>query len=152
MGLSRRSTRTWCGLPALPATTSWSPCTRGASSASGTTRRGRQPTARPADATLPADGGALGQQLRLFVAVLLPEAWTDYLAARGCELERLAPGYTRWVTPELMHLTVVFLGAQPADRLADVEAALATAARAARPFSLALGHIGQFGGTLPRVL
>ena len=58
-------------------------------------------------------------RLRLFVAVELPDAWRAYLAARMAELERLAPGYARWVAPELLHLTVLFLGEQPPARLAS---------------------------------
>jgi 2'-5' RNA ligase len=90
--------------------------------------------------------------LRLFVAVLLPTEWRDHLAARGREIERLAPGYTRWVAPELMHLTVVFLGEQPAERVADIDEALNAATSGQRPFRLSLGHLGHFGGSAPRVL
>jgi len=88
----------------------------------------------------------------LFVAVELPNEWRAYLAARMAELERLAPGYTRWVAPELLHLTVLFLGEQPPARLADIEAALAAASAGVAPFSLALGRLGSFGGGRPRVL
>ena len=91
-------------------------------------------------------------RLRLFVAIELPGAWREYLAARAQQLERLAPGYARWVAPELMHLTLVFLGEQPADRLPAIEEAAASAASSGRAFTLALGRLGQFGGAVPRVL
>jgi 2'-5' RNA ligase len=91
------------------------------------------------------------RRLRLFVAITLPVAWTDYLAARARDLERLAPGYTRWVAPELLHLTLVFLGEQPADRLPAIERAVAGAASGQQAFQLALGAPGSFGNP-PRVL
>jgi 2'-5' RNA ligase len=90
-------------------------------------------------------------RLRLFVAITLPPTWKEYLAARARDLERLAPGYTRWVAPELLHLTLVFLGEQAADRLPTIDSAVAAAARGRRPFRLALGDLGTFGSP-PRVL
>ncbi|HZU07038.1 MAG TPA: RNA 2',3'-cyclic phosphodiesterase [Chloroflexota bacterium] len=90
--------------------------------------------------------------LRLFVAITLPEAWKQYLAARTLQLERIAPGYTRWVAPELLHLTLLFLGSQPAGRLALIEEAVALAAAERAPFTLALGRLGHFGADAPRVL
>jgi RNA 2',3'-cyclic 3'-phosphodiesterase len=91
-------------------------------------------------------------RLRLFVAVELPPAWREYLAARAQQLERLAPGYARWVAPELLHLTLLFLGEQPTDRLPAIEAATASAAASSRAFTLPLGRLGHFGGAVPRVL
>jgi 2'-5' RNA ligase len=91
-------------------------------------------------------------RLRLFVAVLLPPEWKSYLAARARDLERVALGYTRWVAPDLMHLTLVFLGWQPAERLAAVAEATAAGAESVAPFELSLGRLGHFGGRVPRVL
>lgn len=91
-------------------------------------------------------------RLRLFVAIDLPPAWREYLAARARDIERLAPGYARWVAPELLHLTVVFLGEQPAERLAVIQEAVASAAAAVPAFTLALGGLGAFGTPAPRVL
>jgi RNA 2',3'-cyclic 3'-phosphodiesterase len=91
-------------------------------------------------------------RLRLFVALMLPMSWKAYLTARARELERLAPGYARWVAPDLMHLTLVFLGWQPAERLPAVMEATEAGARMVPPFELALGRLGHFGGWVPRVL
>ncbi|HLH25092.1 MAG TPA: RNA 2',3'-cyclic phosphodiesterase [Chloroflexota bacterium] len=91
-------------------------------------------------------------RLRLFVAITLPEAWRRYLAGREQALERLAPGYARWVAPDLMHLTLVFLGELPAATLPTVQAALADAAAGQPAFPLSLGRLGHFGGAVPRVL
>jgi 2'-5' RNA ligase len=98
------------------------------------------------------DEPRLAARLRLFVALELPDPWRAYLGARAAQVERLAPGYARWVAPELLHLTLVFLGEQPASQLAAVEAACASAAGTGRPFTLALGRLGHFGGAVPRVL
>lgn len=89
---------------------------------------------------------------RLFVAVELPAEWRGWLCARAEDLERQALGYARWVAAPLLHLTLVFLGEQPAERLASITAALATAAVASRPFALTLGGLGSFGGGSPRVV
>jgi RNA 2',3'-cyclic 3'-phosphodiesterase len=91
-------------------------------------------------------------RLRLFVAIGLPEAWRRYLADREADLVRLAPGYARWVAPELLHLTLVFLGEAPASMLPAIQAAVAAAASGESRFPLALGRLGHFGGAVPRVL
>jgi 2'-5' RNA ligase len=101
-----------------------------------------------------ATGGTdqLAERLRLFVAIGLPDEWRHYLADRQTAVERLAPGYARWVAPELMHLTLVFLGEQPSIVLEAVRAAVAGATAAQPAFPLRLGRLGHFGGAVPRVL
>jgi 2'-5' RNA ligase len=91
-------------------------------------------------------------RLRLFVAVQLPPAWKRYLASQTTALEHVAPGYTRWVAPDLLHLTLVFLGWQPSESLQAIAIATGQAAAAERPFVLALGRLGHFGGAAARVL
>ena len=91
--------------------------------------------------------------LRLFVAIELPDEVRmalgrieDELRPRG--LERL-----RWVRPENIHITLKFLGETPAERRADIEAALRAAADGVAPHKLTLGKLGKFGGRgSPRVL
>jgi RNA 2',3'-cyclic 3'-phosphodiesterase len=54
--------------------------------------------------------------MRLFAAIELPRAATDAVAAEGRRLAREAREATdavRWVRPEHMHLTLVFLGELP---------------------------------------
>lgn len=104
-----------------------------------------------ATATTSEQGGH-PSRLRLFVAIALPDAWRHYLAEREQALERLAPGYARWVAPELLHLTLVFLGELPVSTLAAVQEAVAAAAADQSPFPLRLGRLGHFGGAVPRVL
>jgi RNA 2',3'-cyclic 3'-phosphodiesterase len=116
------------------------------------TRPGRLgPARRSADGLEAAAAPGPARPLRLFVAITLPPTWKQYLAARAQDLERLAPGYARWVAPDLLHLTLVFLGDQPASRLPAIADAVAAAAAGQRAFPLALGAAGAFGAP-PRVL
>jgi 2'-5' RNA ligase len=85
-------------------------------------------------------------RLRLFVALELPEAWKAALGAEARALEAAAPGYGRWVDPSLMHLTLVFLGSQPAEVVPSIEAAMDRAAATAEPLKMALRSPGSFGG------
>ena len=60
-------------------------------------------------------------------------------------MEKKAPDAVRWVRPELMHLTLLFLfGDQPPDALAAIDAALASSAADTAPFRLGPGPLGQF--------
>ncbi|MHB8575873.1 MAG: RNA 2',3'-cyclic phosphodiesterase [Dehalococcoidia bacterium] len=95
--------------------------------------------------------------LRLFVACELPAAWIE--ALRRCQNElrgRLGLGEEaqalRWVRPEGIHLTLHFLGATPAEREAEICAAMTRAAAGSSSFTLAPGGLGTFGGRRPRVV
>jgi 2'-5' RNA ligase len=91
--------------------------------------------------------------LRLFIALELPADWREALGELQRGQERAAPGHFRWVPPELMHLTLVFLGWQPAAALAGAASALRRAAGQVPSFKLSLGSVGTFGPpTDPRVL
>jgi RNA 2',3'-cyclic 3'-phosphodiesterase len=85
------------------------------------------------------------ESLRLFTAIELPEEWIDALTRVRAELDRASGGRLKTVRPELIHLTLVFLGNQAADTLPTITEALATAAAEASPFILALGRPGYFG-------
>ena len=84
-------------------------------------------------------------KVRLFAALELPEEWRVALARVRIQLEGLAPGELKWVRPDLIHLTLVFLGYQSADSLPTIEAALSAAAIGASPFRISLGETGSFG-------
>jgi 2'-5' RNA ligase len=94
--------------------------------------------------------GASSQTLRLFVAVELPETWRRALAEgqrRLAEiLETPQTPRLRWVHPEGIHVTLKFLGQVPADRLPEIEAALAAAVTEAPGLQLSLGDVGFFAG------
>src|SRR5687768_13474473 len=88
--------------------------------------------------------------LRLFIALELPDSWKHHLQAEQRRLESAAPGFGRWVGPELMHLTLLFLGNQAPTRLPSIEQAVDAAAGATRSFELRLLELGGFGR--PRAL
>lgn len=84
-------------------------------------------------------------KLRLFTAVELPQRWKEALGRAGAELGRVGGSEIKPVASNLMHLTLVFLGYQPAASLSAIEAALAAAAADVAPFRLTLGQVGYFG-------
>ena len=90
--------------------------------------------------------------IRLFIAIRVPPEVRDALAA---EQRRLAESGVsmRWVRPEGMHLTLVFLGNVAEDRRVATEAATEWAAQLVAPLRLAVSSLGCFParGT-PRVL
>ena len=102
------------------------------------------------------DGGAPRVDttaLRLFVAIELPPEWRAALARIQQRQEQSSPGYFRWVGSELYHLTLVFLGNQPAGRLPELVEAIGRAAAGVAPFALRLGKLGSFGRPrAPRVV
>lgn len=86
--------------------------------------------------------------MRLFVGIEFPE---NIIAA----LEKVQAGLRghsergRFKRRENFHLTLKFLGEVPAAESGRLTAPLAAVAAAARPFSLALGRLGQFGTGSP---
>lgn len=89
-------------------------------------------------------------RIRAFVALDLPDAQRQLLAAHLEECARRAPQYG-WVEPDALHLTLRFLGHLEPDALASVRSALATVRSA--PFFMALDERGTFGpGRSPRVV
>ncbi len=84
--------------------------------------------------------------MRLFVAVELPEAVRDRLAALGGGV----PG-ARWIEAENMHLTLRFVGEVAGPALDDLAAALDGIS--GTPFELSLAGLGQYGDKRrPRVI
>ena len=88
--------------------------------------------------------------MRLFFAVELPSAARAALGRLRADDE--GRDY-RWVDPSLLHVTLAFLGEQPAERLEVLTDVGATAAGASKPGVLRLGTAGSFGAKrTPRVL
>jgi RNA 2',3'-cyclic 3'-phosphodiesterase len=85
------------------------------------------------------------RDLRLFTAIELPEEWRAALTGQSEQLQRVAPRAVKWVRPELMHVTLVFLGSQPRARIEEIEAAMDGAAERSSPFQISLGESGAFG-------
>jgi 2'-5' RNA ligase len=95
---------------------------------------------------------------RLFTAVPVAD---EVREAVGRLMEQLAgapidvrgPGQPRWVRVDGLHLTLRFLGATPDERLPELSAALAAAARGVAPFQVELSGGGAFPTPdRPRVL
>jgi RNA 2',3'-cyclic 3'-phosphodiesterase len=78
-------------------------------------------------------------RVRLFVAVAVPPA----IASTAFELLPDIPALRR-VRPELMHVTLAFLGAVPDERLDDAAAAVRDAAEGWRSFAVSLDRLGRF--------
>ena len=63
-----------------------------------------------------------------------------------------APSTLRWVRPDSIHLTLKFLGATDAGRVATITSALQKAASECAAGDLRVEGLGLFGGRRPRVL
>ena len=114
---------------------------------------GTHPAIRPGPVAGCARGGGDGAtaggetlRVRLFVAVLPPEAAVDELAAEVDGL-RMLPGADglRWTERAGWHFTLAFLGEVPEDVLPALDSRLAWAAGRAAPFPLDLRGGGSFG-------
>lgn len=90
--------------------------------------------------------------IRTFLAIALPDSIKQDLA-------RLQSSFVdqgsmlKWSDPRLLHITVRFLGAVPADRMQEVKDAAGEAAAGVPPFTLAVSGIGAFPNSrAPRVI
>ncbi|WP_030787805.1 RNA 2',3'-cyclic phosphodiesterase [Streptomyces sp. NRRL S-920] len=84
--------------------------------------------------------------MRLFAAVLPPDAVICELAAAAAGLRRL-PGAEalRWAPRDSWHFTLAFMAEVPEETVPDLTARLARAAHRTPPFALALRGGGRFG-------
>ncbi|MCS6920126.1 MAG: RNA 2',3'-cyclic phosphodiesterase [Fimbriimonadales bacterium] len=83
--------------------------------------------------------------MRLFIAALIPEAVRDALAAARESLQRAAPDRAlRWVAPENYHITLLFLGEQPEERVPAITEAMHAARAGVLPFLVAVQGLGVF--------
>nr|WP_255363294.1 RNA 2',3'-cyclic phosphodiesterase [Geodermatophilus sp. DSM 45219] len=80
----------------------------------------------------------------MFFAVTPPAAALAELDRALAPL-REAPGAPRWTPPERWHLTLLFLGGVPADRVAGLVTAAGPAVTATPPLALRLAGGGRFG-------
>ncbi len=91
--------------------------------------------------------------MRLFTAVDLSDEARGAIAAEQARLGRaMQRPSMRWVRPEHLHLTLVFIGEVPADRASSLVETIGHGIDQA-PFAVALGGIGTFPpGRPPRIL
>ena len=83
--------------------------------------------------------------MRLFIAAPVPASWHSRLRDVQLELEQALPGYFRWTRPDSWHLTVLFLGSQPATAVPVIREAVAAIVAGTRRFSLSALDIGAPG-------
>src|SRR4051794_10230276 len=87
----------------------------------------------------------MSDTLRVFVGISVGDAWTLTLSSTAESLAETLQRAGRWVRPELYHVTVVFLGSQPADAVDQIADAIASAAATVQPFELRLTETVRFG-------
>lgn len=94
------------------------------------------------------------EQVRTFIAVELNESIKAALTDLQEQLKVEAPkGSVRWVKSEGIHLTLQFLGNVPANRIEEIERALAQACAGFPAFSFSVGGLGCFpDARRPRVV
>lgn len=90
--------------------------------------------------------------MRLFVAVDPSQEIVEAIDAAVAPLREASPRQ-KWSAIDKLHLTLVFLGARPAEQVAAIEAALGEVAARHAPFELMARGAGTFGSSArPRVL
>ncbi len=83
--------------------------------------------------------------IRAFIAITLPDGVRQRLGETSQALAALAPPRAvRWVSPDLLHLTVRFLGDTEVAKLPAIYAALDTLAAAHPAFTMRLDQLGCF--------
>ena len=88
--------------------------------------------------------------MRVFIAVMLPDAVRHALEPQIEQLRSLAPDIS-WEVPERWHITLSFLGNVEPSVLRDLEPRLERAASRTDPFTLRLSGIGRFGNRVLHV-
>lgn len=91
-----------------------------------------------------ASTGETGGPLRLFAAVSIGDEVRLSLGGLQARLRRQYPR-VKWVSPDNIHLTLVFIGDVPAETVAAVTPLLEEAAASVPAFSCTVGEAGLFG-------
>jgi 2'-5' RNA ligase len=94
------------------------------------------------------------EQWRLFIAVELSAEVRRWITDQRNRLEpRMPSGAVRWVQPDGIHLTLIFLGETPSGRMDEIRKGMALATAVFPPFSLAVSDLGCFPNIArPRVV
>lgn len=94
----------------------------------------------------------MSDTVRTFIAIEMSPAVREFLGRCQDRLRR-TDADVRWVRPELIHLTLVFLGDVPEEMLADLESAVRGAVSPLGPMTLEARGAGWFPPRgLPRVV
>ena len=86
----------------------------------------------------------MSEAIRSFVAVSISEGARRQVADLLAGLRREPGSLVRWVSPELMHLTLAFLGEVSQDFIEAATARLTEVASGHRPFPMQLKGLGAF--------
>lgn len=90
--------------------------------------------------------------MRAFIAVEMSDDIKNILAQIESHL-KYADADVKWVKPEIVHLTLKFLGEITDKKCEDVKSALDAIAKSTKPFELTLKDIGVFPGIEhPRII
>ncbi len=90
--------------------------------------------------------------LRLFVAVNLTENLRQQIWDSSATLRRAAPALL-WSSPDHLHITLKFLGAQPAELVQQLSDSLSEVAAEHSPIRISMGQFGAFPNPArPRVV
>jgi len=84
------------------------------------------------------------EKIRSFIAIELPANIKLALAKMQSQLKTGGGGRIKWVDPEIMHLTLKFLGNIDTDLVVKITAALEEACRSVSPFPVELSGLGVF--------
>ena len=82
--------------------------------------------------------------IRAFIAVALPDALKLQLADLEKQLKRRCPDAVKWVEPESMHLTLVFLGYTTEDKIEEIKFGIEEAVSDVKSFRLSVKNVGAF--------
>lgn len=94
---------------------------------------------------LPAEDNA--GNIRLFIAVSLPPNVKKSIGDLSVRLQKgmqFTGAHPTWVKPDLLHITMAFLGWQKPDRVDDAKAAMNAAAPSCVPITLSAGGVELF--------
>jgi 2'-5' RNA ligase len=96
----------------------------------------------------------MAKMIRAFIAIELSSDLKEIMLEVGHELASRIPDRTvRWVKPAAMHLTLVFLGDTPSDKLDTITQGMTVAAAGIPPVTITVTGLGCFPNTRrPRVV
>jgi 2'-5' RNA ligase len=84
------------------------------------------------------------EPIRSFIAIELPAGIKLALGRMQAQLKSGGGGQVKWVDPDIMHLTLKFLGNIDTALVTRITAALEQACRGVRPFPIELNGLGVF--------
>lgn len=94
----------------------------------------------------------MGQNIRTFVAVRIPDGIRDRIAKLQAELRKHGAD-VKWVRPESIHMTLKFLGDVEETRMEEIGEAVEKAVERIHPFTVSVNGTGTFpNDQRPRVL